>query len=259
MTGSLERAVRVFVAEGSGLPHGWVIPGNSKGVRRKEPYASLLLIDDIRLGYPIRRQLPGGQTADLTYRRATYSLQFYREGAVEMARRFDAWAMSENGLTQAETAFADGRIDRARVLRGGTGFGEEVADPVVMDDPGCPGLGGQLRLTTVRGAVAGAAVARRGQNYVNPPVVTVPSPTGRDEDAAKISLRGYGFRVVFPLRLTRLDAIEADQFEERVGIDLGIDYASWDIQDTGEIDEVECTLAAGDTAIVGTVRIGGGA
>ena len=102
---TLERAVREYVAEGSGLHADRVIPGNSMGPREIVTYASVLLMSDDRLGYPIRTQrnrMVGGQltgfTDDLVYRRARYSVQFYRTGATERAVRFDTWAMSENGL-----------------------------------------------------------------------------------------------------------------------------------------------------------------
>ena len=105
----LERTLRSFVAAGSGLATDHVIPGNDKGPRPKEPYASLLLIGDDRLAYPVRYQRPDNEmTTQVTYRRANYSLQFYREGAVDLARAFVRFAESEIGLTVAElrrTAF----------------------------------------------------------------------------------------------------------------------------------------------------------
>ena len=113
----LERNVRSFVAAGSGLATDHVIPGNDDGPRPKEPYASLLLIDDDRLAYPIRYQQPYDETVStLTYRRAAYSLQFYRDGAVDHARRFVRYAESENGLTFAEDGWPlddDGNKDPA--------------------------------------------------------------------------------------------------------------------------------------------------
>ena len=100
---TLDQTLRWFVAAGSGLDRGLVIPGNSKGPRPKDAYASLLLIDDNRLSYPIRYQQPNDEmTSSISYRRATYSLQFYRDGAAERARDFCIYAESENGLTAAE-------------------------------------------------------------------------------------------------------------------------------------------------------------
>ena len=99
----LERTVRAFVAQGSGLARMRVIPGNDDGPRPKDPYASLLLIDDARRAAPIRYQQPNDETVStLTYRRANYSLQFFRDGATDHARAFVRFTESENGLTAAE-------------------------------------------------------------------------------------------------------------------------------------------------------------
>ena len=104
---TLEQTLRWFVATGSGLDRSHVIPGNDKGARPKDAYASLLLIDDGRLAHPVRYQQPGDElVTTMTYRRAAYSLQFYRDGAVDLARAFVRYAESENGLTAAE----DGRL-----------------------------------------------------------------------------------------------------------------------------------------------------
>ena len=80
MSQALERSVRAYVAEGSDLDPHVVIPGNSSGQRPIMPYSSVLLINDIRKSYPIRKQLTHGQTIDLIYRRATFSVQWYRRG-----------------------------------------------------------------------------------------------------------------------------------------------------------------------------------
>ena len=75
----LERKVRAFVAQGSRLT---VIPGNDDGPRPAAAYASLLMVEDARLAAPIRYQQPNDETVStLTYRRANYSLQFYRKGS----------------------------------------------------------------------------------------------------------------------------------------------------------------------------------
>ena len=97
-----ERTIRAFVADGSRLDPSLVIPGNDAGKRPKDAYASLLLIDDDRLAYPVRYQQPDETVTTLTYRRASYSLQFHRDGAVDLARAFVRFAESENGLTAAE-------------------------------------------------------------------------------------------------------------------------------------------------------------
>ena len=102
-TSEFERTLRAFVAAGSGLATDHVIPGNDRGPRPGMPYASLLLSDDPRLAYPVRYQQPGDEmTTTVSYRRAAYSLQFYRDGAVDLARAFLRFAESEIGLTVAE-------------------------------------------------------------------------------------------------------------------------------------------------------------
>ena len=70
-TQEFERTLRAFVAAGSGLDGEHVIPGNDKGERPKDAYATLLLIDDDRLAYPVRYQQPDETTTQVTYRRAS--------------------------------------------------------------------------------------------------------------------------------------------------------------------------------------------
>ena len=245
---ALERAVRWFVAEGCGLAMNRVTQGNAQGPRPKDPYASLLLMTDLRRGYPVRRQLPNGQTADLIYRRAEYSLQFYRKGAVDLAERFDAWAMSENGLTYAEGAFADGKLEHVRVYSGGSGY----TSPPSVEFSGAGGSGAVATASVVRGAVAGVVLTARGEGYIDTPMIEFVG----DGTGATASARGYGFRVFFPLTVTRLDNIVGDGFEERALINLPIDYATWDIQDTGEIDTVECTVIVDEETAAGQISIG---
>ena len=100
---AFERTLRAYVAIGSGLEPKYVIPGNDRHPRPVAPYSTLLRIPpDIRLGYPIRRQNPNESTSDLSYRRSSFSLQFYRKGAMQLAQDFCIYAESEDGLTIAE-------------------------------------------------------------------------------------------------------------------------------------------------------------
>ena len=238
-----ERAVRLFVAEGCDLKSDLVIPGDDdKGQRPKATYASLLPLGDRRKGYPIRRQIPVGETgagrvADMTYRRAEFSLQFYRKGAVDMAERFDAWAMSPRGLMQAETAFPDGRLERVRVFSGGSGY---TSTPLV-EFRGGGGSGAEATASVVGGAVAGVVMTARGKDFTDTPDITFVGGGNPTEDATA-SAYGYGFSVLFPLEVQRLDGIAGDGYEERALITLPIDYARWDSQDVGHIDSVECTV-----------------
>ena len=248
MSQALERAVRAYVAEGSTLDPHVVIPGNSKGQRPIKPYSSVLLINDIRKSYPIRKQLTHGQTIDLIYRRATFSVQWYRRGAVDLAETFDMWAMSENGLTQAETSFADGRVDHLHLLRGGSGY----TSPPDVSFSGVGGGGATARASVVRGAVAGLALTNFGEGYATQPRLTFQGGGG---SGAEASAQGVGFRIVFPLTIRRLDEIVGDAFEERVQMDLGIDYATISRQATGEIDVIECDLSDGNDRYIGEISV----
>lgn len=107
-TQALERAVRAYVAEGSGLEGSHCIPGNEKAPAPKELYASVLLIDEHPHGTTWDRprrtneltSLEGEPTGDLdVYESNTvrYSVQWYREGARDAGRRFKLWARSPIG------------------------------------------------------------------------------------------------------------------------------------------------------------------
>ena len=217
MTQTLERSVRSFVAEGSELQTKLVIPGNSPGNRPTSEYASLLLMHDVRRGYPIRKQLSNDLTADLVYRRATFSLQFYRRGAVDNAAKFDFWTQTENGLLQAETAFSDGRINHIRVLDSGEGYTSKPDIQIA----GIGGGGVHVEANLLNERVVSIFVADGGSGYSQQPTVTL---SGGGGSGATATAQGSGFRVVFPLTIIRLDNIVGDKFEERAQIDLGIDY-----------------------------------
>ena len=248
-----------------------VIPGNSRGPRPlpgppKGPYASLLLIEDQRNDYPIRRQMPGGMTIDMTYRRATYSLQFYRDGSTEFARAFDAWAMSENGLTYAETAFSDGKIVKVVVYEGGEDYEEDPDNPgplpvIFTPDPqeamlreraGMQDAEGYAHI--LNGRVSHVTMTNFGDGYTLPVGVNVVGHEGSGT-GFKGSAIGLGFRVHFPLTIYRMDAIESDMFEERTRIDLTVDYAEVISQDTGLIDIVDCELIMGDDSDTGQIAL----
>lgn len=245
---SLERSVRLFVAEGACLDRHDVIEGNPGGQRPKGPYATVLLVDDIALksqGTPIRRavhadetldlQSVRGQVGEMVYRRATYSVQFYRKTAVARAKRFDQWATSQNGLRWARTAFVDGRLAHIKVLTGGSGY---AAPPGVVID-GAGGSGATAAAAIVRGAVAAVYLTGRGRGFVDVPNISF---VGDATEEAVATAVGFGFVVVFPLRVVRLDEIIGDAFEERAYIQLPIDYAAVHIQDAGQIDAIECAI-----------------
>ena len=98
----MERNIRAIVARGSGLASSDVIPGNDAGPRPIAPYATLLLVDDPRRGYPIKTPDIASMTRSTQHRRAIYSLQFYRKGAVDNALSFVTYIESDNGLTDAQ-------------------------------------------------------------------------------------------------------------------------------------------------------------
>ena len=94
----LEEAVRMYVAKGSGLDPKDVIPGNDPHPRPYVSYATLLPFNDRRTGYPARLQDEDAEmTSSSSYRRASFSLQFYRKGAMDYARDFVIWCESEIG------------------------------------------------------------------------------------------------------------------------------------------------------------------
>ena len=241
---ALERTLRAYVAQGSGLDPHHVIPGNDPGHRPAKPYASLLLREDRRRGYPIRRQLPNTtMTTDLVYRQAQFSLQFWGDGAGVHAEAFDLWAMSETGLLQAETAFANGRISHIAVIDGGNGY--TTPPPVGIDGDG---FGAIAEAILVRGAVSAIHILNRGTDYSTVPEVVI-------DGAAQATARGFGFRLGFPLILRRIDGEVSDIWEERIVVDLTVDYAQTLTQDTGIIDAVECELIMGDNDISRRVAV----
>ena len=258
MSQHLERVVRAFVAEGSGLDSDHVIPGNAKGPRWKDRYASLLLRTDQRRSYPEHRGLCNAAglltgTLQVEPRRAIYSLQFYRDGAVELAERFDRWAQSEVGLLQALTSFASGggSLRHIRVIQGGSGYDEAAPPNVTIVGPG--GSGATATAGVASGAVSGTPLATPGSGYVDvlqadgesSGVTIDPPPSGETATASAI---GWGHSVVFPLQIRRLDVILGDAFEERVVVDLPVDYTFWDVAsvaDTGAIDTWDWTLFGG--------------
>lgn len=136
----LARSVRGYVAQGSGLPSDKVVPGNEMiadnvlvgdadlRVRNApplpaQPYASALLIDDAGVGHP-ELTAYGDMLGFRQLRRATYSVQFYGDQAMSLARRFDAWSRSAIGL-DAEL-YQPFRLERMTVRQ---------MDAIVDDEP----------------------------------------------------------------------------------------------------------------------------
>ena len=115
-TQDLERAIRAYVAKGSGLERACVIPGNQSGPVPKTAFATVLLITGVPDGlawtleeYVANRTYPDatftdGPTFDVQAFESTeltYSVQWFRNGAADMARRFSVWARGPLGIAEA--------------------------------------------------------------------------------------------------------------------------------------------------------------
>ena len=117
----LERAVRGVVAEGSLLPSSRVRPGNSGGPAATELYATVLAITDATDALPWTTYTPAdGDQLDARIGmvvRASYSVQWYLEGARDAARRCRLWLRSELGQEAvADVGLVLGRIGPVRQL-----------------------------------------------------------------------------------------------------------------------------------------------
>lgn len=261
----LERAVRRYVRDGlcaMGLPpitrkdgeaFPMVISGNTRGYRPLDTYGSLLLMEDQREGYPIFRDLEDGRVLQMEYRRAVYSLQFYRAGAPDAAGRFDSWVQSENGRTYAETAFSDGRIASIQVLERGGNY-SSVPDIDIIpheDDPDAAGAEAEAILHA--NALQRIRIRRRGGGYIGQPRIEIRGGGGA---GASASARGFGFRIDVPLNLRRIDGIESDRFEPRMSIDLPVRYARQQVTEGGLIEAIECEVLSGDEALVAPISPG---
>ena len=101
-TRTLERAVRGYVAAGSGLEPKQVVRGNGNPPASNGLYATVLLITATGQGIPYTLYQNAGpgqlDAATVGTVRARYSVQWYRQGARDAARRFSLWANSPAGL-----------------------------------------------------------------------------------------------------------------------------------------------------------------
>lgn len=100
----VDRAVRSYVAVGSGLSGELVVPGNVDAPARSSAYGTVLLVSSRREGRAWTNYVDDGSTF-LARTVASYALlyqvQFYRRGAHELAARFRSWTESAGGLIYA--------------------------------------------------------------------------------------------------------------------------------------------------------------
>lgn len=101
---TVDRVVRGYVAAGSGLPAERVIPANAAGPAPVEAYSAVLLISSEREGrgwvtYATGATITARTVASIA---ARYQVQFYRDGAHELATRFRQWTESPGGIMYAQ-------------------------------------------------------------------------------------------------------------------------------------------------------------
>lgn len=89
---TVERAVRWYVAAGSGIASDASIPGNMDGPAPVELYATTTLISAMQEGINVARG-----DATLQNLVLTYSVQWHRDGAGDAGARFLAWTSSDPG------------------------------------------------------------------------------------------------------------------------------------------------------------------
>ena len=107
-TYALDDAVRAFAAAGSGLDPNQVIPGNDGGPVPDGLFASVLLIHQAIDGIPetpLRLSAEGERLDAETHAnvRTRYSVQWFRTGAHDAAKRLSVWASSPTGRDLASS------------------------------------------------------------------------------------------------------------------------------------------------------------
>ncbi len=103
---ALERAVRAWVAAGSGLARERVIPGNDPHPRQGWPYATVTLVSDLVDGSAWTRYVKDGNSIESTTMVSTeieFSVQWFAESqdAKNLARKFLVYVKSPTGLDEA--------------------------------------------------------------------------------------------------------------------------------------------------------------
>ena len=108
-TQSLERAIRGLVAAGSELESRRVRPGNQGGAVPNDLFATVVLIHQDIEGIPATVMSLASDGADLNAPtvatvRGRYSVQWFRTGAHDAAKRLSVWVWSPEGVAQAQQA-----------------------------------------------------------------------------------------------------------------------------------------------------------
>ena len=101
----LDRAVRAYVAAGSGISRRNVIEGSRSTPSPRVVYATVKLIADLPQGFVWTTNERNGIVLDtMVFESSTldYSVQFFRAGAYDAARQFKLWAKSPMGIQEAE-------------------------------------------------------------------------------------------------------------------------------------------------------------
>ncbi len=121
-TYDLEDKVRGLVAAGSAMDPNFVIPGNDDGPTPDELFATALLIHQDIQGIPATpvTLASDGLALDaptVATVRGRYSVQWFRAGAHDAARRFATWLSSPAGLSKAhEYGLTTRRVSDVRQL-----------------------------------------------------------------------------------------------------------------------------------------------
>ena len=108
-TATLEDAVAELVAAGSGVDYNSVLSGNKGTPVLDELFASLVLIHQAIEGIPATVMSLASDEADLDALtiatvRGRYSVQWFRTGAHDAAKRLSVWVWSPEGVAQAQQA-----------------------------------------------------------------------------------------------------------------------------------------------------------
>ncbi len=109
MTQGLERAIRAIVAAGSDLESRRVRPGNQGGAVPDDLFATVVLIHQDIKGIPAMLMSLSSDGDALNAPtvatvRGRYSVQWFRTGAHDAAKRLSVWVWSPEGVAQAQQA-----------------------------------------------------------------------------------------------------------------------------------------------------------